>query len=438
MKVASTRGRPPDNEASMSRGVRCGPRMGKIWVAFRVPVLLAADELAPEYQWRLVKSLFAQRRSLIEGSLATGFVEVVCLLRTFWPGFVLLLAGTVFVLWRRMEIERSFARAMAQGGAARLTPDAWARRFTVGAGAFAVIWGLTALCGFVLFTDPVLQMFVVMVEATWLTGAMVRNAASPAACAAQSWVSMVPTALGALLTHPGFVQVGLPLFFAQISATQTISSYVRTQMTLVMMSEQRLEAANARLTELSATDGLTGIGNRRAFDATLQTEWARAMRDAADLGLLVIDADHFKSFNDRYGHPAGDECLRLIAEVTQQTLRRPPDFAARFGGEEFVAVLPGTDEAGARDVAERVRLAVLSASMAHEGNPVGYVTVSIGAASMAPRPGDEAQKLTDLADRALYGAKQGGRNQVRTASDGMTLGPWAAVPAGAKVAEGRG
>jgi diguanylate cyclase (GGDEF)-like protein len=153
--------------------------------------------------------------------------------------------------------------------------------------------------------------------------------------------------------------------------------------------------------------------------------------------LLVIDVDHFKSFNDRYGHPAGDDCLRLIADVAERTLRRPPDFAARIGGEEFVAVLPGTDEAGAREVAERVRLAVLTSRMPHEGNPIGRVTISIGAASMAPRPGDAAQKLIDLADRALYGAKQSGRNQVRTVSDGMTLGAWIAVPVEAEVPEGQ-
>jgi diguanylate cyclase (GGDEF)-like protein len=394
-------------------------------------VLLSADELAPGYRWRLVHSLFAQRRSLVEGSVALAAVEAVCFARTGWRGFAVLVAAALLVLWWRIAMEQVFRRAMRRAGAKSLhAPEYWARRFTVGAMAFAAVWGLTELCVLLRFADPVMQMFVIMVQAAWLTGAMVRNAAAPAASAAQCWLSVLPTVVGTLLAHRGFVQIVAPFCLVQIGATLTIARFTGTQITRLMLSEQRLEAANARLTELSATDGLTGIGNRRAFDTTLQTEWVRAMRDATDLALLVIDVDHFKSFNDRYGHPAGDECLRLVADVTERTLRRPPDFAARFGGEEFVALLPGTDMAGAREVAERVRLAVLGASVPHEGNPLGRVTVSIGAASMAPRPGDAARTLIDLADRALYSAKQLGRNQVRTVGDGLEMPAWLPEPAG--------
>ena len=234
---------------------------------------------------------------------------------------------------------------------------------------FSSLWGVTDLCAFLRFDDPLMQMFVVVVQSLWVGASTVRNAASPAAMYAQIVVTSVPTIVGAGLSHSPLILMLLPFLVIQYGAIGNAARYTGRQIALMLVSDQRLEAANARLTQLSATDGLTGIGNRRAFDATLQTEWARAARDASDLGLLVIDADHFKSFNDRYGHPAGDECLRLIAEVTERTLRRPPDFAARFGGEEFVALLPGTDEAGARDVAERVRLAVQDANMAHEGNP---------------------------------------------------------------------
>ena len=428
-------------------------------MAFRVPTLVSAGELTPEYRWRLVASLLNQTRSLVEDGVSLTLVLGACLVRTHWPGFAVLMAASALLACVRLLQARGFrlqtmpvpgAVGEAATGSAETRvadwqawekrwprgPDTWARQFMLSIALFSSLWGVTDLCAFLRFDDPLMQMFVVVVQSLWVGASTVRNAASPAAMYAQIVVTSVPTIVGAGLSHSPLILMLVPFLVIQYGAIGNAARYTGRQIALMLVSDQRLEAANALLTQLSATDGLTGIGNRRAFDATLQTEWARAARDASDLGLLVIDADHFKSFNDRYGHPAGDECLRLIAEVTERTLRRPPDFAARFGGEEFVALLPGTDEAGARDVAERVRLAVLDASMAHEGNPVGWVTISIGAASMAPRPGDEAQKLIDLADRALYSAKQGGRNQVRTASDGLALGPWAAVPAGAKTSEG--
>jgi diguanylate cyclase (GGDEF)-like protein len=429
-------------------------------VVFRAPALVSAEELAAKYRWLLAATLFTQTSSLVGGSMALTAVMGVCLARTHWPGFGVLMVASVLLMAVRVAQARGFQTQTAQvtgaasgtaAGAAEASiaswqvwekrwprgPDVWARQFSRGVLAIACLWGATDLSVYLLFDDPLMQMFVTTVQAGWVSAGTVRNAASPAAINAQIYMTSIPTIAGAVLSHTPFIQILVPFLLVQLSATLAIARYTGRRIALMMLSEQRLETANARLTELSATDGLTGIGNRRAFDATLQTEWGRAARDATDLALLVMDVDHFKSFNDRYGHPAGDECLRLVAEVMERTLRRPPDFAARFGGEEFVALRPGIDEVGARTVAERVRLAVLDACMAHEGNPIGRVTVSIGAASMAPRPGDVAQKLIDLADRALYSAKQGGRNQVRTVSDGMTLGPWVAVPVVAKVPEGQ-
>jgi diguanylate cyclase (GGDEF)-like protein len=381
-----------------------------------------------------VHSLFAQRRSLLQGSLALGGVLAVCMARTGWAGFATLLVGAALVMTQRIALEQQFSQAMtAKGARTRHSPDEWARRFTTGATATAALWGIADVCVFALFADPVLQMFVVMVQAGYLGGAVVRNAAAPAAVAAQCGLTLLPSIAGSLLPHAGFVQLVAPFCLLQLGAMVSITRNVGWQITLLMLSEQRLETANARLMELSVTDGLTGIGNRRAFDATLQTEWGRATRDATDLALLVIDVDHFKSFNDRYGHLAGDDCLRLIAVVTARMLRRPPDFAARFGGEEFVALLPGTDEASACEVAERVRLAVLGADVSHEGNPFGRVTISIGVAGMVPRPGETAQTLIDLADRALYSAKQTGRNRVRALCDGMALRTGLAMHADSRV-----
>ncbi len=390
-------------------------------------VLLAADELAPEYRWRLVTTLYAQQRSLIEGSVALAGVDLVCLGMTRWPGFAGLALAALAIMAARLVLAHRFERRPgAASGHPIVTPEAWAGRFTLGALATSVLWCATNMCAFLGFRDPMLDMFVVMVEAGWLSSANVRNAPSPLTVVGQTVLTAAVIGISAAISAPGYLKLLAPFSLIMMSATLSIAGYMRAQMRLVMLTEQKLAAANERLTQLSATDPLTGIGNRRAFDAALQTEWSRAMREAADLALLVIDVDHFKKYNDRYGHPAGDVCLRRIAEAIESTLRRPPDFAARFGGEEFVAVLPGTVEAGALDVAERLCCKVRELEVPHEASHLGVVTISVGAASMAPRQGDGCQLLIDLADQALYDAKQAGRNRSRGASARLVLGEWAA------------
>ncbi len=180
--------------------------------------------------------------------------------------------------------------------------------------------------------------------------------------------------------------------------------------------EDQLEAANRQLELLASSDPLTGLPNRRRFDEMLASEYRRARRLGLPLAVLVIDADNFKSYNDAYGHPAGDECLRAVAQAVEGALRRPSDLAARLGGEEFVALLPNTDCHGAAQMAERVLRAVQNLRIPHARNSGGIVTVSIGAAATIPDGLSEPTMLVSKADIQLYTAKAAGRNAVRVAS----------------------
>ena len=177
-------------------------------------------------------------------------------------------------------------------------------------------------------------------------------------------------------------------------------------------AEEHLQSAYRAMESLVVVDALTGISNRRRFDEVLATEWRRASRDADKLSLLLIDADHFKRYNDTYGHVRGDSCLKQIAEAALDVVLRPGDLVARYGGEEFAVVLPGTDEGGARAVAEDICQAVRNRQLPHEGNAPGIVTVSIGCATVVPQRGKTPQDLIESADQALYRAKGRGRNRV--------------------------
>ncbi len=182
--------------------------------------------------------------------------------------------------------------------------------------------------------------------------------------------------------------------------------------------EISLEQANAKLEVFSNQDALTGLANRRRFDDTLQRELRRARRDGEALALLLIDADHFKAYNDAWGHPAGDGCLRAIADAITAGARHPADLAARYGGEEMALILPNTDLDGAVAVAERIRQAVEELRIPHPTSATGVVTVSVGVAMVAGGSEQAAAALIERADRALYAAKAGGRNAVRIAPDG--------------------
>jgi diguanylate cyclase (GGDEF)-like protein/PAS domain S-box-containing protein len=182
-------------------------------------------------------------------------------------------------------------------------------------------------------------------------------------------------------------------------------------------AEDRLEEANRRLEALAGQDGLTGLANRRAFDDALSRAHRRALRDRSRFALIMIDVDRFKSFNDKYGHPAGDECLKQVSQAIADALRRPGDTAARYGGEEFAVLLPDTDEADAALIADCMRLAVLALAIEHGAGCANVVTISAGVASCAPKGfGPLADALVQDADHALYRAKHSGRNAIACAS----------------------
>jgi diguanylate cyclase (GGDEF)-like protein len=178
-------------------------------------------------------------------------------------------------------------------------------------------------------------------------------------------------------------------------------------------ARNELELINETLARQANQDGLTGLANRRHFDQSLSAEFSRAQREESALGLILIDVDFFKQYNDIYGHVAGDECLRKIGKVLAYSMRRPGDLAARYGGEEMVILLPGTDLSGVLAVAEAVRDAVQSLGIEHRGNPPGVVTASLGVAVFIPvHRANQAVELVELADKALYKAKASGRNQI--------------------------
>jgi diguanylate cyclase (GGDEF)-like protein len=177
------------------------------------------------------------------------------------------------------------------------------------------------------------------------------------------------------------------------------------------IAEREVLEANRQLGELARTDQLTGLLNRRGFDENLAREWRRSRRAGVTISLLLLDADRFKSYNDRYGHQAGDRVLRMIADTMLGEIRRPGDVAARYGGEEFAIVLPDTDAVAAARIAEQIRTAVAGMAIAHVDNN-GLVTVSIGVASASPSREDPADALVHGADTALYESKNLGRNRV--------------------------
>jgi len=179
-------------------------------------------------------------------------------------------------------------------------------------------------------------------------------------------------------------------------------------------TEQQLIKLQKELEELSFKDGLTGVANRRMFDSIIETEWLKARQSKQPLSLIVIDIDYFKEYNDCYGHLQGDDCLKQVAKTLNNVAARARDFFGRFGGEEFVMLLPETDENAAWSIAERCRQSLFKKQIPHDCSKVSQLlTISLGVNTIIPHQNDEISDFIDGADKQLYKAKQMGRNCIQ-------------------------
>jgi len=183
------------------------------------------------------------------------------------------------------------------------------------------------------------------------------------------------------------------------------------------LSNTQLQTVNQELTQISSTDGLTGVANRRYFDNYFEKEWKRLSREGMGVAVVMLDVDNFKMYNDSLGHQAGDSCLIQVAQSIKASLRRPADMVARYGGEEFIILLPNTSKVGAVRVAEFIRENILHLKIPHPQSETSeWVTISLGAAYCEPQVGMMSADLISKADEALYSAKKEGRNNVKFAS----------------------
>jgi len=213
------------------------------------------------------------------------------------------------------------------------------------------------------------------------------------------------------------VRIFLDLYRQRIlleEKTKELDSQVEVLETL----KRELEESNTKLKQLSSLDGLTNLPNRRFFDETLINEWHRGIRNRAPLSMILADIDHFKAYNDFYGHVAGDDCLKQVAGQLMESVFRDVDTIARYGGEEFAAILPETDEQGCERVAKRILEDIISLNIEHQRSPTaGYITVSMGLATIKPLEDIDKTRLIELSDKALYQAKNTGRNTYRISVD---------------------
>jgi diguanylate cyclase (GGDEF)-like protein len=215
----------------------------------------------------------------------------------------------------------------------------------------------------------------------------------------------------------GMLTVGL-LAMAYRARVRSLTRRQTQLQALVAARTGELEESNAKLATLSSTDALTGITNRRGFDEALAAEWRRAKRNGNSLALAMLDVDHFKSYNDFYGHQAGDQCLRAVAGLIETFGRRTGDLVARYGGEEFALLAPVTDAAEALALAQAICRELERLALPHAQSPYGVITISIGVAALVPGDDNDSGMLVRAADKALYRAKQAGRNRAQLPATG--------------------
>ncbi len=375
---------------------------------------------------RLVDTLLLhQRASLLTSAVAFIVLGLVSFIGTGSPWYVAALVVALCILFWRLHQARSYARAPDSA-----TPVAWARRFLRAGWVAAASWGAWGTV--VLFeTDRTLVVVAIGVLSANMVGAAVRNSAIRAISDGQIFLALTPLLVCCAISDNIYLNVFAAFVALHIYAALALTSFLHRQTLQLLthdeeksdlvvrleLANQELEVINEHLETLVATDALTAVANRRAFDLASAREWRRSAREQMPLSLLLLDIDNFKAFNDRYGHQAGDICLRQVAATIGSALRRPGDMLARYGGEEFIVILPNTNLYDAVRLAHNIVSVVAERNLIHEESPFGCVTVSAGAACSIPDLKTTIERLTGLADAALYAAKRGGRNRVHAAED---------------------
>ena len=379
--------------------------------------LIGGDEISAEERCRILDVLFDERPVYV----ATGAMVLASVFgwRNGLTGWAMTWAGSAFVvLIGRILLARAYRARAAD--ASELT---WKAVFLVACLITGLQWGAGALA-FLHTSDSAILCTVFAVQTALMAGASARACCFPPAALTQVGAASLIIAVCAAMAGVWVFVCLMILFMAYYTSfVQSLSSLnlkqilSEQQRKILLASLERTNAeiaeANARLQEISLTDALTGIANRRSFDEEIAVFWAQAARQQTSIALLFIDVDHFKRFNDSHGHLAGDACLTLVAAAIKSAIRGEADRLSRYGGEEFAILLLDTDATEAAHLADRVTKAVRAISV-----PVGHgrstcVTVSIGVAAMVPNQDMPSAMLVSFADQAVYLAKTDGRNCVR-------------------------
>lgn len=370
-----------------------------------------------------VRFLYANATRSIPFNVIISFILVL----VFWPVTVhstliyWFSAITGVTVFRVLHVRRVLRR-----DAFTTEAEDHLRRFVIGSTATAALWSM----GFVtigLSLPPVYLTLFLLVVGGIAAGSFTSMGTHRSSYLIFLLVLYVPILVKLAVTGgplAGSISVVVAMFTVMLALTHGVSyrmliNGIRDRIEkehLVKRLERannRLEIANSELGTRAETDSLTGIGNRRYFEQRLVLEWRRAQRHGTRIACVMIDVDHFKLFNDRYGHASGDDCLKRIAKALDANIQRSTDILARYGGEEFIVLLPDTSMDGALAVAEKLRKAVADLVIPHEAAPdIGHVTVSLGVASTTPGRLSAQHSVVAAADDALYAAKRRGRNQV--------------------------
>ena len=381
----------------------------------RLKIKTGLDEVSPAVAQKLVEALYVNDAIVPIGTSIQVTAAILIYLRTgaWW---ILVWGGlAVLVTTGRLALVRAYWRSTPAQHTPQTRND-WVYRFLIGTWISGALWGSVSII-LLLDTDMFAPFILIVCTAGFVGGANVRLSPVPAIANGHSLLYLVPFAVAALATRePLYLSLDLFVLINLFAGRALVANVHRQILRALNASEQNAKLAadladiNRNLEEMVTTDALTDLVNRRGFDVRLLQECAGARRSDLPLSLLLIDVDHFKRFNDHYGHQTGDDCLRRVAAVIGNAVRRPLDIAARYGGEEFAVILPGTDEAGTRAVAEQVRAAVAASLIPHAVSEFGRVTVSIGAATIFSAEAPSPARLVRFADAALYAAKRAGRN----------------------------